>query len=449
MAAALLVLAPSSLGSSRSHEVKIVGGPSGATTETNATFTFEVPAGYGPPECSLDGGPFDGCASPRTYSNLPLGNHTFTVRATTMTRIPTTDSDMRSWTIVAAPPPKPAPETTITSEPANPTNATTASFAFTASIAGSTFKCRIDGGIFAACTSPAAYSGLTESSHTFEVFASADGVDDPTPATRTWTVDLTAPTAAMVLPNKVFTLAKTFLVSWTGSDGQTNVASFDLIYRRARWNGAFNARPPLWLDDTTDAATDFNGVVGWTYCFKVRATDQAGNVSGFSTERCTAIPLPAASMKIERGNWNKIAGGIASGSYLDALMRPATSPPPNNAYSGYPCGTGIFSDICTPKNATFWLSLAGARPVKAAVIVTKCPSCGSFLYFGNNGLLTRSNMTRKKLNQTNSTSKKAVVPVPANAPGIARRISITAWEGRARIEGIAISRAPVLRAAAR
>ena len=442
MAAAVLVLAPSSLGSSRSHEVKIVGGPSGATTETNATFTFEVPAGYGPPECSLDGGPFDGCVSPRTYSNLPLGNHTFTVRATTMTRIPTTDSDMRSWTIVAAPPPKPAPETTITSGPANPTNATTASFAFTASIAGSTFKCRIDGGIFAACTSPAAYSGLTEGSHTFEVFASADGVDDPTPASRTWIVDTTAPTASMVLPNTTFTLEKTFLVSWTGSDAQTNVASFDLSYRQAHWNGDFNGRPPLWLDDTTNADSNFTGKPGWTYCFKVRPTDLAGNVGGFSPERCTALPVPAATLHVDKGIWYGIG---SQGSYLNIFKRPKSITPKPSGFTGFPCG-GL--GLCGPIYAPYVLDFS-ARPVRAALVVTKCQGCGRFYYFGVNGGVDKTNMKFIDTNKAGVT-KKALISVPVKAGikaiGASRRISIAVWDGRPRIEGVGISRAPILRA---
>ena len=103
-----------------------------------------------------------------------------------------------------------------------------------------------------------------------------------------------------MLPNTTFTLLKTFLVQWTGSDAQTNVASFDVSYRKAHWNGNFN-RPPLWLDDTTDGDRDFTATPGWTYCFKVRATDLAGNVGGFSPERYTALPFPVATLQVIKG----------------------------------------------------------------------------------------------------------------------------------------------------
>jgi hypothetical protein len=440
--AAVLVLAPSSLGSSRSHEVKIVGGPSGRTTETNATFTFEVPAGYGPPECSLDGGPFDGCVSPRTYLNLPLGNHTFTVRATTTARIPTTDSDMRSWTIVAAPPPKPAPETTITSGPANPTNATTASFAFTASIGGSTFKCRIDGGIFAACLSPAAYSGLTAGSHTFEVFASADGVDDLTPASRTWIVDTTAPTASMVLPNATFTLETTFLVSWTGGDAESNVASFDLSYRQAHWNGDFNGRPPLWLDNTTDADAEFTAKAGWTYCFKVRATDLAGNLSDFSPERCTALPVPAATLHVERGLWFEIG---SQGSYLNTLQTTQVD---------HSEAEGLHR---LPVRRTRPLR-PGLRPVRARLQRPSCQGRARRHQVPGLRTLLLLRRQRRRQQQEHEVHRHEQGRGDEEGPDLGagegraqgdrsgRRISIAVWDGRPRIEGIGISRAPILRA---
>jgi len=45
-----------------------------------------------------------------------------------------------------------------------------------------------------ACTSPITYTNLAQGQHTFSVFATINKVNDPMPATKTWTVDLTPPT---------------------------------------------------------------------------------------------------------------------------------------------------------------------------------------------------------------------------------------------------------------
>ena len=86
------------------------------------------------------------------------------------------------------------PETIITSGPSGTVTDTTATFTFDASQAGSTFACRLDGGTFDPCTSPRTYASLAEGTHTFEVRATnAGGYTDATPASRTWTIDLSAP----------------------------------------------------------------------------------------------------------------------------------------------------------------------------------------------------------------------------------------------------------------
>jgi hypothetical protein len=92
-----------------------------------------------------------------------------------------------------------APTASITGGPASSSTITTSStsFSFTSSnsCVGASFECKLDGGAFGACTSPANLSGLGEGSHTFSVRA-LDLVPQAGAAdTRTFTVDLPDPPA--------------------------------------------------------------------------------------------------------------------------------------------------------------------------------------------------------------------------------------------------------------
>jgi Ca2+-binding RTX toxin-like protein len=106
-----------------------------------------------------------------------------------------------SFTTAAASPPDDTtpPETTIDSGPSDTITVDSATFEFSSSEPNSTFECSLDGGGFASCTSPKAYGGLSNGSHTFEVRATdAAGNSDATPASRTWTVDTTAPVVCTI-----------------------------------------------------------------------------------------------------------------------------------------------------------------------------------------------------------------------------------------------------------
>jgi hypothetical protein len=162
----------------------ITSRPGEVTNSGTASFGFTSTEAGGTFACSLDGSAFTGCTSPANYSGLAAGSHTFQVRATDAAG--NTDSTPASvtWTIDTI-----APDTTITSGPAAVTNKTNASFKFTSTEKGGTFACSLDGGAFAACTSPAGYNGLAPGNHMFHVRATdIAGNTDSTPASYNWTI---------------------------------------------------------------------------------------------------------------------------------------------------------------------------------------------------------------------------------------------------------------------
>ena len=117
-----------------------------------------------------------------------------------------TDSGSTSCSPLAAAEP---PDTTIGAGPTGATEATTASFSFTASKPGATFECSLDGAAFGACSSPKEYTGLAVGDHTFRVRATNGDGTDQSPATRAWTVTAPPPVLPNLVSNGGFETGKT------------------------------------------------------------------------------------------------------------------------------------------------------------------------------------------------------------------------------------------------
>ena len=65
-------------------ETTIDSGPTGTIPTTGATFAFSSDLSSATFECSVDGGGFGGCSSPKVLSSLIEGDHTFAVRAVSL-----------------------------------------------------------------------------------------------------------------------------------------------------------------------------------------------------------------------------------------------------------------------------------------------------------------------------------------------------------------------------
>ena len=113
-----------------------------------------------------------------------------------------------------------APNTTVDSGPSGSVTDGSAAFTFSSNEPDATFECRIDDAPYAPCASPQEYANLGDGTHTFFVRATdADGNTDPTPASRSWAVDTTAPTVSGVSPaNGAINVAPTGKVEATFSE---------------------------------------------------------------------------------------------------------------------------------------------------------------------------------------------------------------------------------------
>jgi hypothetical protein len=166
----------------------ITAGPSGTATVSSAKFEFTAADASGPvtTECSLDGGASTPCTSPVTYGPLVDGQHEFKVVAEDA--VGNGQTETRSWTIDTSP-----PALAITEGPAGSTTDTGATFRFIATDPSGpvTTECSLDGGAFAACTSPKSYGPLALGGHEFTVRAK-DALGHATSASRSWTVSATS-----------------------------------------------------------------------------------------------------------------------------------------------------------------------------------------------------------------------------------------------------------------
>jgi hypothetical protein len=101
----------------------------GSTSSTTANFTFSSPDGTATFECRLDSGSYSACTSPKNYSSLTIGAHSFFVRAKDPVGNVDATPATENWTIVdgAAPSVPGAPSTTSPTSNPRPTWTWTAS----------------------------------------------------------------------------------------------------------------------------------------------------------------------------------------------------------------------------------------------------------------------------------------------------------------------------------
>jgi hypothetical protein len=78
-------------------ETTIDSGPSGAIASSSASFTFSSSEPGSSFECRLDGAGWAACSSPRSYTGLGLGTHSFSVRATDAAANVDPSPATRSW----------------------------------------------------------------------------------------------------------------------------------------------------------------------------------------------------------------------------------------------------------------------------------------------------------------------------------------------------------------
>ena len=229
----------------------------------------------------------------QTTKSLSLGNSFKTLAGTSVTSV---SLPAREGQVLLrdAPVPPPSdttpPETTITGGPLGEVVNTVASVTFTADEAGGSFECSLDGGAWAACSSPHELTGLSLGEHTLAVRAKdAAGNVDATPASRSWTVAAPALTPAPA-PTPTDTVAPdTGLTGGPGTSTTSTSTSFGLTSTEAGSTFECRLDGGAWAPCSSPKA--LSGLAVGTHTFEARARDSAGNVDATPASRTWTVAV--------------------------------------------------------------------------------------------------------------------------------------------------------------
>ncbi len=176
--------------SAQTLQTQLTGTPDSASHFASATFNFIATLGGATFSCGLDGATATACTSPKTYTGLADGAHTFTVTAQVGALIEQNPPSF-NWNIDTV-----APITVLLTHPTALTRIAAATFTFASQPANDvvTFSCRLDTQAAVMCTSPFTTAALADGPHSFTVSAvDPAGNVETNPPSWTWTVDTTPP----------------------------------------------------------------------------------------------------------------------------------------------------------------------------------------------------------------------------------------------------------------
>ncbi len=338
----------------------ITAKPTNPTSSTSASFSFTGPTGA-TFECKLDSSSFSSCSSPKPYSSLSAGSHTFRVRA----KKSGVTSPETTWTwVIDSQAPTAA---SINRAGTSPTNAGSVQWTVTFSepVKG------VDAGDFALVKSglggTPAITGVTPNvsalSTSFTVTASTgigsgtlglnlvdndsildavgnklggNGSGNGNKTGQIFTIDRTAPNAPVIflapLPQPPFGWPFTWAF-FSFSSSSSDVASYG-----CRLDGG------AWLPCSTPHT--YTGLVDGPHTFQARAIDEAGNVSASSiTWPFLVDTVPPSQPVLTQTPPASTSSDTATFDWT------STDPPPGSGIATYLCklDDGIYWPCSRPK----------------------------------------------------------------------------------------------------
>ena len=214
----------------------------------------------------------------------------------------------------------------------------------------------------------------------------------------------TAGTAVMS-PLATFASTSSIAVHWGARTGLADVATYDVRYRQAPRNAGFGAYA-TWLSATSLTSRTFSASPGYTYCYSVRVRDVDDHLSGWTADRCTAVPLDDRSLTRSSG-WTS---GTGTAYYRSTYLR-----------------ASLFGAR---------LTRTGVVAKRIALLATTCATCGSVkVYWGSTLLKTVNLYSRTTVNK-----KLITVATFTSARSGTLSIKVSSSGKKVIIDGVAIRR---------
>jgi hypothetical protein len=198
--------------------------------------------------------------------------------------------------------------------------------------------------------------------------------------------------------------SRSVALGWRAS-ALPDLATYDVRYRRAAWNGSFGSAT-TWRTGLAAPGATFPALAGSTYCYAARAHDADGMVSAWSGETCTAVPLDDRSLT-RAGRWT---AGTGAAYYNSTYLRSSTA------------------------GAT--LTRTKVVAARLALVATTCPTCGSVKVYWNGTLLKTVSLA----SATTVNQKLIVIKTWSTAHTGTLKIKVSSSGKRVIIDGVAIRR---------
>ncbi len=315
-----------------------------------------------------------------------------------------------------------APETILNSGPEGTVNSNSATFTFSSS-ESALLTCQLDGEeIIEDCSSPQTITGLYDGTHTFVVAATdTAGNTDPTPASRTWTVNTGGPTITPTL-TATLTNTPTFTPTSTSTSTPTNTPT----------------RTPTRTPTFTPTATQPGQLFTFTPVVDayVKAANPATNYGTATTLRTDSSPVVRSylrfnvqglSTSIKRVTLRIFVNSNSSIGYVVSSVTDSTWTESGIIYNNAPsvgtqwgssgavtAGTWATVDITPyiPGNGTYNLALTSASSTEISLASREAANKPQLLVEAEFGSTATSTATIASTNTPTPTSTPTLGPSP-------------------------------------